>query len=92
MLSTTASFANNLIKQSWASCEQPEEAKTDLTKKVTIGNTLYDDFVAKQVKTRTDSLNLFEQNILFIREGLPQNQIVTPLALTEEVLEEEQEE
>ena len=80
MLSATASFANNLMKKSLSLCKQAEDETVD---RVVIGKTLYDDFVAKQVTSRQSTLNKFEQNILFLREGLPENELVSPIPLEE---------
>ncbi|MDP5138373.1 hypothetical protein ORJ04_20705 [Rheinheimera baltica] len=75
LLSGTADYANSLLSTAHAKCE-PGDA---LDKSV--GIELYDNFVGKHKKQRQESLEEFEQQILFIREGLPENSPVQPISL-----------
>ena len=73
-LKHTAKFANFMLKESLARCEQPSGTSES---KVSIGNDLY-DLVHSETNKRQQVLKTFKQNILFIREGLPTDESPTP--------------
>lgn len=74
-----ALLANQLMKESLRVCKQPEP--TDNKSAVIIGDDLYDNFVKTHYEKRQKVLSEFKQNIMFIREGLPAQEQVSPVTL-----------
>lgn len=75
LLSGTADYANSLLITAREKCDPSNALDTS------VGVELYDHFVEKHKKQRQESLDDFAQQILLIREGLPENSQVQAYSL-----------